>query len=114
VRVLPLPYRCAMKFTNGCQGESLESPDELGAYVAERKHVAGFDDMTPRGVRILHENGSVSECSVIRDPEADKDGNAQWAAVPPPGVTFRKGDSLAVAAMPPHATISLSTEMTDS
>ena len=41
----------------------------------------------PRGVRIVHADGSVSECALVRDPD-NRRGCAQWLAEPPPGTVF--------------------------
>jgi hypothetical protein len=38
----------------------------------------------PRGVRIVHADGSVSECALVRDPQ-DRE---RWIATPPEGVLF--------------------------
>jgi hypothetical protein len=54
----------------------------------------------PRGVRIRHTDGSVSECSLVRDPDDDRKGNAQWIAIPEPGTVLRNGDSLSVDVLP--------------
>jgi hypothetical protein len=61
----------------------------------------------PRGVRICHGDGSVSECSLVRDPD-DSDGCAQWMAVPPESATadpYR--DRLEVDFVPAHTAITI-------
>lgn len=60
----------------------------------------------PRGVKILHADGSVTECAVVCDPE-DQDGLAQWIAVPPEGTVFRPGDKMTVDVLPPRTGLSL-------
>jgi hypothetical protein len=61
----------------------------------------------PRGVRILHPDGTESACDVIRAPEDTPDGLALWYVVPPDGVKFNpgNGDRLAVAVLTPHTAI---------
>jgi hypothetical protein len=36
----------------------------------------------PQGVRVRCQDGSVTECWVLRDPDQDKNGCAAWIAVP--------------------------------
>jgi len=59
----------------------------------------------PQGVCIVSEQG-VTACTLVRDPE-DRDGVAQWIAVPPPGTVLRPGDYLTVEVLPPRTAISL-------
>jgi hypothetical protein len=56
----------------------------------------------PRGVRILHPDGTETPCDVIREPEDTPDGLALWLVVPPDGVKFNasNGDRLAVDVLP--------------
>lgn len=56
----------------------------------------------PRGVRILHPDGTESACNVERAPEDTPDGLALWLVVPPDGVKFNPadGDRLTVDALP--------------
>lgn len=56
----------------------------------------------PRGVRILHPDGSETACGVDRAGEDTPDGLALWFVVPPGGVQFDpgRGDRLAVEALP--------------
>jgi hypothetical protein len=62
----------------------------------------------PAGVRIRHDDGSVSECVLVRDPENDRDGNAQWIAVPPEGTRVDIGEHrLEVDFLPAHTGISV-------
>ena len=61
----------------------------------------------PRGVRIRHPDGSVSECTLMRDPE-DQDGCAQWIAVPPEGTVAGIGEHhLEVDYLPAYTGISV-------
>jgi hypothetical protein len=62
----------------------------------------------PRGVRILHGDGSVSECAVARDPEDGPGRIARWIAVPPEGRVFADGDTLHVDVLPPRTSVGLS------
>ena len=59
----------------------------------------------PQGVYIVSEHG-VTACALVRDPQ-DRDGLAQWIAVPPPGTLLRPGDYLTVEVLPPRTAISL-------
>jgi hypothetical protein len=69
-----------------------------------RKPELGRD---PRGVRIVHADGRVSECSLVRDPE-DREGCAQWIAEPPEGIVFSLGeDQLQVDYLPANTAIEL-------
>jgi hypothetical protein len=61
----------------------------------------------PRGVRILHGDGSVTECSLVRDPQ-DRRGRAWWIAVPPPGTVFSPlADHVVVEYLPGRTAITL-------
>jgi hypothetical protein len=62
----------------------------------------------PRGVRINHADGRVTECAVVRDPENDADGMAQWMAVAPEGTVFEPpGDTMSIEMLPPRTSIGL-------
>jgi hypothetical protein len=63
-------------------------------------------ELGPRGVRILHADGRVSECTLVRDPE-DRNSRAQWLAVPPEGTVCGPGDHLAVDYLPGRTEITL-------
>jgi hypothetical protein len=59
-------------------------------------------------VRINHADGRVTECAVVRDPENDADGMAQWMAVAPEGTVFESpGDTVSVEMLPPRTSIGL-------
>lgn len=61
----------------------------------------------PRGVRIVHGDGRVSECTLVRDPD-DVNGRAQWIAVPPEGVEMDpRTDRLTVDYLPGKTAIGL-------
>jgi hypothetical protein len=63
----------------------------------------------PRGVRIHHGDGSVTECTVARDPEDGPERMARWIAVPPEGTVFNAAtDTLHVDVLPPHASVGFS------
>lgn len=64
----------------------------------------------PRGVRILHADGRVSECALIRDPEPDPDGCTRWIAEPPPGIAIGPGDTMSADYLPGRTVISLPAE----
>jgi len=55
----------------------------------------------PTGARIIHINGTVSECAILADPEPE-DGMARYLVEPPPGVALRPlaGDTLEIDSLP--------------
>ena len=55
----------------------------------------------PQGVRILHGDGRVSECTVILDPSREGDLN-WWMLVPPDGIRFdpEAGDAIRIDELP--------------
>ena len=61
----------------------------------------------PHGVRIRHGDGRISECALLRDPDDDPEGRAQWLAQLPPGVVMdvAAGDVLAIAYLPSDSTM---------
>jgi hypothetical protein len=64
-----------------------------------------------RGVRIIHGDGRVSECTLVRDPEDDGDC-AQWLSVPPEGATFDPdGDRLTIDYLPGKTSVVMSVEV---
>lgn len=71
----------------------------------KQRRDAGQYDAQPRGVRIHHADGRVSECSLVRDPESGPDGCVRWIAEPPPGVAIGFGDTLGVDYMPAGDTV---------
>lgn len=66
----------------------------------------------PRGARIHHADGTVTECGLIRDPDNTRDGCAQWIAVPPEGTVFDPhGDSFSVDYLPGRTAIALDVDL---
>jgi hypothetical protein len=62
----------------------------------------------PTGVRIVHGDGTVSECAVILDPQRRRRGVARWFAEPPPGTAFAPGaDAVMVDVLPPRSSVVL-------
>ncbi len=55
----------------------------------------------PRGVRIRHADGRVTECAIVRDPEDSPDGLTMWIAEPPPGTVFTPGADVLTADLLP-------------
>lgn len=65
------------------------------------------DTDEPRGVRIIHGDGTVTECALARDPQ-DQDGYAAWIAVPPAGCRVdASADCLQIDYLPGRTVISL-------
>jgi hypothetical protein len=65
----------------------------------------------PRGVRIVHADGRVSDCSLVRDPE-NRAGIAQWIAEPPEGTVFAPAcDHLEVDYLPGRTRISVTVNL---
>lgn len=74
------------------------------------RHARAVDpDEPPRGVRILHSDGTETPCEVVRADEAfrEAEGLTVWCALPPEGVGFSAldGDTLLVAMMPPRSAL---------
>jgi hypothetical protein len=68
----------------------------------------------PRGVRIRHADGRVTECAIVRDPEDSPDGLTQWVAVPPPGTVFTPGtDKLTADLFPGRSKLTIRADLPD-
>lgn len=66
-----------------------------------KRQKAAPEPEAPRGVRIRHAGGRVTECAVVRDPEDFPDGLTHWIAEPPPGTVFTPpGDVVTVDMLP--------------
>lgn len=61
----------------------------------------------PRGVRIEHADGTVSECELVRDPHDGPGRVAQWIALPPDGTVLAPGDALSIDVLPPRTSVLL-------
>lgn len=58
----------------------------------------------PRGVRIRHGDGTISECVLVREPGRRR--IARWMAVPPDGTVFDPAaDSLQVDLLPARTSV---------
>lgn len=65
-------------------------------------------DEPPRGVRILHSDGTETPCEVVRTDEVfrEAEGLTIWCAVPPRGVGFSHlDDTLMADTMPPRSAL---------
>ncbi|HMH91213.1 MAG TPA: hypothetical protein VK586_09030 [Streptosporangiaceae bacterium] len=72
-----------------------------------------MSDDPPRGVRIRHLAGDATECTVIRDPGRDRDGDTAWLAQLPPGILLdpAAGDALEADYLPGRCILGIDIDM---
>jgi hypothetical protein len=97
-----------MRFKKRRRRVPVRDSDGRPAGVATWKEAAPDGATEPRGVRIRHADGRVTDCAIIRDPQDDEDGLAQWMAVAPDGTVFTPpGDAVTVEFLPARSAIRL-------